>query len=99
MRDFRSDVDSISHILVPGSGQRQAPIGELAMIEIANGPAMIRDEDGQLTGYVYVDLADRDPGSYIAEAGRVLREKTSLPPVMWSPGLASMSPLSVRIAA
>jgi Cu(I)/Ag(I) efflux system membrane protein CusA/SilA len=87
MRDFRSDVDSISHILVPGSGQRQAPIGELAMIEIANGPAMIRDEDGQLTGYVYVDLADRDPGSYIAEAGRVLREKTSLPPgyvVSWA---------------
>jgi Cu(I)/Ag(I) efflux system membrane protein CusA/SilA len=87
MRDFRSDVDSISHILVPGSGQRQAPIGELATIEIANGPAMIRDEDGQLTGYVYVDLADRDPGSYIAEAGRVLREKTSLPPgyvVSWA---------------
>jgi Cu(I)/Ag(I) efflux system membrane protein CusA/SilA len=87
MRDFRSDVDSISHILVPGSGQRQAPIGELATIEVANGPAMIRDEDGQLTGYVYVDLADRDPGSYIAEAGRVLREKTSLPPgyvVSWA---------------
>jgi len=80
MRDFRSDVDSISHILVPGAGQRQAPIGELATIQISNGPSMIRDENGLLTGYVYVDLANRDPGSYIAEAGRVLQEKTKLPP-------------------
>jgi Cu(I)/Ag(I) efflux system membrane protein CusA/SilA len=80
MRDFRSDVDSISRILVPGSGQRLAPIGELATIQVSNGPAMIRDENGLLTGYVYVDLANRDPGSYIAEADRVLREKTTLPP-------------------
>ena len=80
MRDFRSDVDSISRILVPGSGQRLAPIGELATIQVSNGPSMIRDENGLLTGYVYVDLANRDPGSYIAEADRVLREKTTLPP-------------------
>jgi Cu(I)/Ag(I) efflux system membrane protein CusA/SilA len=80
MRDFRSDVESIKRILVPGDGQRQAPIGELATIQISTGPAMIRDENGLLTGYVFVDLANRDPGSYIAEAGRVLREKTQLPP-------------------
>jgi Cu(I)/Ag(I) efflux system membrane protein CusA/SilA len=79
MRDFRSDVDSISHILVSGDGQRQAPISELATIQVSNGPAMIRDENGLLTGYVFVDLANRDPGSYIAEAARVLRERTNLP--------------------
>jgi Cu(I)/Ag(I) efflux system membrane protein CusA/SilA len=79
MRDYRSDVDSISHILVPGSGQRQAPIGELATIQISNGPSMIRDENGLLTGYVYVDLANRDTGSYIAEAGRLLHDKIKLP--------------------
>jgi Cu(I)/Ag(I) efflux system membrane protein CusA/SilA len=100
MRDFRSDVDSISHILVPGAGQRQAPIGELATIQISNGPAMIRDEDGQLTGYVYVDLADRDPGSYIAEAGRVLREKTVLPPgyvVSWAGQFESIQRANRRL--
>ncbi len=80
MRDFRRDIDSISHILVPGSGQRQATIGELATIQTSNGPAMLRDENGLLTGYVYVDLANRDPGSYIAEAGRVLQGKVALPP-------------------
>ncbi len=79
MRDFRGDVDSVSRILVPGNGQRQASMGELATIQITNGPAMLRDENGLLTGYVYVDLAGRDPGNYIAEAGRILREKTKLP--------------------
>jgi copper/silver efflux system protein len=79
MRDFRSDVDSIRHILVSGDGQRTAPIGELATVEVNNGPAMIRDENGLLTGYVYIDLSNRDPGSYIEEAIRVLHEKTSLP--------------------
>ena len=79
MRDFRSDIDSIRHILVAGDGQRTAPIGELATVEVNNGPAMIRDENGLLTGYVYIDLVNRDPGSYIAEASRILHEKTSLP--------------------
>jgi Cu(I)/Ag(I) efflux system membrane protein CusA/SilA len=79
MRDFRSDVDSISRILVPGRGQAQAPIGELATIQIENGPSMIRDENGLLTGYIYVDLANRDPGSYIADAERVLRAEARLP--------------------
>ena len=48
---------------------------------------MIRDEDGLLTGYVYLDIAGRDQESYIAEAGRLLREKVKLPPgyaISWS---------------
>jgi Cu(I)/Ag(I) efflux system membrane protein CusA/SilA len=79
MRDFRSDIDSISHILVPGSGQNQATIGELATVQVATGPAMLRDENGLLTGYVFVDLANRDAGSYIAEANRALQQKIILP--------------------
>ena len=48
---------------------------ELATIQVRSGPSMIRDENGFLTGYVYVDLADRDPGSYIAEANAVLQQQ------------------------
>jgi Cu(I)/Ag(I) efflux system membrane protein CusA/SilA len=80
MRDFRSDVDSIKHIVVPGNGQQLATIGELATIQISNGPAMLRDENGLLTGYVFVDIANRDVGSYISDAGRALQEKITLPP-------------------
>ena len=79
MRDFRSNADALGQVLVPAEGQRQIPISELATIHVEDGPAMIRDENGLLTGYVYIDLANRDAGSYVAEAERVLREKTKLP--------------------
>ena len=100
MRDYRSDVESISRILVPGDGQRQAPIGELATIQISNGPAMIRDENGLLTGYVFVDLANRDPGSYVAEAGRVLHERIQLPPgyvISWGGQFESIQRANQRL--
>lgn len=79
MRDFRSSADALGRILVPATGQRQIPISELATIQVEDGPAMIRDENGMLTGYVYIDLTGRDAGSYVAEATRVLRDKTTLP--------------------
>jgi Cu(I)/Ag(I) efflux system membrane protein CusA/SilA len=79
MRDFRSDLGSLQRLLVP-AGQRQIALGELAEIHASSGPAMIRDENGMLTGYVYIDLADRDPAGYIAEAGGLLREQLKLQP-------------------
>jgi copper/silver efflux system protein len=79
MRDFRSDLGSLQRVLVP-AGQRQIALGELAEIHASSGPAMIRDENGMLTGYVYVDLADRDPAGYIAEAGGLLRDQLKLQP-------------------
>jgi copper/silver efflux system protein len=52
-----------------------------------NGPAMIRNEDGLLTGYVYVDLADRAPGDYVEQGRLELQKKLQLPAgytVLWS---------------
>ena len=70
MRDFRSDVYDLERVLVGGTGDRpQVQLSQLATIKPVSGPSMIRNEDGLLTGYVYVDLADRDPGSYI-DGGR-----------------------------
>jgi len=88
MRDFRSDLGAMGRILIAASGgQRQIPLSQLATIRTVNGPSMIRDEDGLLTGYVYVDIAGRDPNSYIEEAGLLLREKIKLPAgyaITWS---------------
>ena len=87
MRDFRSDVDALNHVLVPAAGERQIPLSALATIQMTNGPAMIRNENGLLTGYVYVDIADRDAGSYVADGNRLLKEQLKLPPgyaVSWS---------------
>jgi len=88
MRDFRSDPDAVGRVLVSASGgKRQIPLAELARIHLVSGPAMVRDEGGLLTGYVYVDVAGRDLGSYVEEAERVVRDKVALPPgyaVLWS---------------
>jgi Cu(I)/Ag(I) efflux system membrane protein CusA/SilA len=102
MRDFRSDADAIARVLVPASdGQRQIPLGELARVNVATGPAMIRDEDGLLTGYVFVDVAGRDISSYVEEASRVVREQVKLPPgyaVLWSGQYEAMARVRARLA-
>jgi Cu(I)/Ag(I) efflux system membrane protein CusA/SilA len=80
MRDFRGDLGALGRVLVsaPGSA-RQVPVSELATLRQTTGPAMIRNEDGLLTGYVYVDLAGRDPSSYIQEAAQLIKANVKLP--------------------
>jgi Cu(I)/Ag(I) efflux system membrane protein CusA/SilA len=74
MRDFRSSRDALAHVLIQSSAGRQVPISELADIQAVNGPAMIRDENGMLAGYVYLDIAGRDVGKYVADANRALQQ-------------------------
>ena len=78
-RDLRSDLDKLRRVLVPIVGGAQVPLAELANIKIASGPAMIRDENGMLSGYVYVDLAGRDIGSYVETAKQKVSEELELP--------------------
>jgi Cu(I)/Ag(I) efflux system membrane protein CusA/SilA len=81
MRDYRSDPDKLGRVLVPTmDGQTQVPLAQLAEVQVVSGPAMLRDENGMLNGYVYVDVAGRDIGSYVEEAKMVVREKVKLPP-------------------
>jgi copper/silver efflux system protein len=101
MRDFRSDPDSLGNVLISAEGGRkQIALGALAKVHVVNGPAMLRNEDGLLTGYVYVDLAGRDPGSYISEAAGLIRGKVALPPgyaVSWSGQYEGMERLRARL--
>ena len=86
-RDFRSDLGALSRIPIPAGGQRQPPLSDLAQIRIATGPAMIRNENGLLTGYVYVDTTGRDAESYVREADQLLRDRLKLPTgysITWS---------------
>jgi len=101
MRDFRSDFDSLSRVLVPASGgQRQIPLGQLATIKVATGPAMIRNEDGLLTGYVFVDVDGRDLGSYVEEADALIRKDVQLPAgyaALWSGQYEAMARVRERL--
>jgi Cu(I)/Ag(I) efflux system membrane protein CusA/SilA len=87
MRDFRSNLDELGRVLVPAAGRQQVPLRELATIRVVNGPSMIRDENGLLTGYVYVDIGNRDVGRYVAEADPLLRRQIAVPAgaaISWS---------------
>ncbi len=88
LRDFRSDLSALSRVLVPVmDGKMQIPISQLADIRVASGPAMLRDENGMLNGYVYVDVAGRDVGGFVEEAKTLVRDQVKLPPgytLVWS---------------
>ncbi|MBS1852828.1 MAG: efflux RND transporter permease subunit [Acidobacteria bacterium] len=78
-RDFRDNIEEISRVLISTPSGAQIPISEVAKVSFSRGPAMIRDEDGQLTGYVYIDLNTTDYGGFVTQASQVLREKLNLP--------------------
>jgi copper/silver efflux system protein len=78
-REFRDDPERLKRVLIPTMNGAQVPLGQLAELRLASGPAMIRDEDGQLAGYVLVDMAGRDIGSYVEEAKRKVAEQVQMP--------------------
>ena len=79
LADYRNDLNALRRILLMTPTGAQIPLGEVATISLGPGPSMIRDEDGLLTGYVYVDLATSDYGSYVDNAQRVLDRQLHLP--------------------
>ena len=88
MRDFRSDPDKLARVLIPVmDGKTQVPLAQLADIKTVSGPGMLRDENGMLNGYVYVDVAGRDIGSYVNEAKELVRKNLQIQPgysLAWS---------------
>jgi Cu(I)/Ag(I) efflux system membrane protein CusA/SilA len=77
--DFRDNVETLRRVLIATPSGAQIPIDEVASISFSRGPAMIRDEDGALTGYVYIDLNTKDYGGFVKRADSALRQKFALP--------------------
>ncbi len=78
-RSYRSDVNALKRTLIATPGGAQIPIEQVADITLTTGPTVIRTEQAQLLGYVYVDVADRDIGGYVEDAKRVVGEMVKLP--------------------
>jgi Cu(I)/Ag(I) efflux system membrane protein CusA/SilA len=71
-RDFRDDPEALGRVLVRSPSGAHLPLAELAEIRSVQGPAMIRNENGLLAGYVYVDVAGTDIGGYVERARRAV---------------------------
>ncbi|HTN52913.1 MAG TPA: efflux RND transporter permease subunit [Anaeromyxobacter sp.] len=81
-RDYREDLSALRRVLLPlPIGQGQIPMEEIADVVLAQGPSMIRDENGLLAGYVYVDFdtSKIDVGSYVTEAKKAVAAAVPLP--------------------
>ena len=87
-RALRSDPQAIgSQVLIPLADGGTVPLNQVAQVSLARGPATIRTENSQLTVYIYVDIRDRDIGSYVADAQKAVAEQVKFPPgyyVNWS---------------
>jgi Cu(I)/Ag(I) efflux system membrane protein CusA/SilA len=78
-RAFREDIPAMQRVLVKTPMGAHVPLGQLAEITMTTGPAMIRDEDGQLAGYIYVDTATGDIGGYVDAAKAAIDRGLELP--------------------
>ncbi len=100
MRDYRSDIDALKRVMVSTPSGMQVPIGQLATISLKTGPGMIRDENGRLSGYVYVDFSGRDIGSFVADAKKAVQAAVTVPTgyqLVWSGQYESMERVQERL--
>jgi Cu(I)/Ag(I) efflux system membrane protein CusA/SilA len=79
LHDFRDTSKSLSQALIPTPSGALIPVSEVARVYYSRGPAMIRDEDGSLTGYVYLNLKTSDFGGFVNRADALLHQKIALP--------------------
>jgi Cu(I)/Ag(I) efflux system membrane protein CusA/SilA len=78
-RGFRDHPEALSQALIPTPSGEQIPISEVARVYYSRGPAMIRDEDGSLTGYIYLNLNTHNYGGFVSRAETLIHQKLTLP--------------------
>ena len=79
-REYRDSLEQLRLLpIVTPSGAR-IPLGDVASINVTDGPPMIKSENARINGWVFVDTEDRDLGSYVNEARSIVAESVDLPP-------------------
>jgi copper/silver efflux system protein len=101
-RELRDEIDKLQRVLVATPGGAQVPLGQLASLRVVEGPSMIRDENGKLTGYVYIDVdpSRRDLGSFVDDAKRAVASHLQMPAgytLQWSGQYEAMERVRQRM--
>jgi Cu(I)/Ag(I) efflux system membrane protein CusA/SilA len=100
-RDFRSDLDALKRVLVPTPTGAQVPMGELADLSYRTGPPDIREENGQLVGFVFVDVTTDNIDGYVQTANARLAQRISYPPgyyIQWAGQFEYLKSAEQRLA-
>jgi len=81
LRGLRNDPQAIAtQVLVQAAMGPAVPLGQVAKVQLTQGPPMIRTENAQLVNYIYVDMHDRDIGGYVADAQHAIAQQVPIPP-------------------
>ena len=78
-QDYRTDPQALDRVLVAAPGGAQIPLTQLAKISLTMGPPVIKSENAQLVGYVYVDVTGVDIGTYVQRAIRTVQQQVKVP--------------------
>jgi Cu(I)/Ag(I) efflux system membrane protein CusA/SilA len=100
-RDFREDLDALKRVLVPTPTGAQVPISVLADIGFRTGPPSIRNENGQLVGFVFVDVTTDDIDGYVTAAAKRVQERVTFPPgyyIQWAGQFEYLKSAEERLA-
>jgi Cu(I)/Ag(I) efflux system membrane protein CusA/SilA len=100
-REQRNDVDKLRELPLVTPTGAQVPLGQVAEINIVDGPPMLKSENARLNGWTFVDIRDVDLGSYVKEAQQVVRDEVKLPPgysITWSGQYESLIRANQKLA-
>ncbi len=100
-RDFREDLDALKRVLVPTPTGAQVPISALADISYRTGPPDIRNENGQLVGFVFVDVTTTDIDGYVQAADQRIQAQVKFPPgyyIQWAGQFEYLKSAEKRLA-
>jgi len=78
-RNIRDSIERLRELPIITNEKAYIPLGEIANIEVVDGPGMVKSENARRTGWIYVDIQGRDLGSYVKEAQQVVADSVKLP--------------------
>ena len=96
----RNDIQSIKQLPLTTPTGNHILLQDVAEIKVTEGPPAIKSENAQLTGWVLVDISNRDLGSYVESAQKLVQEKLSLPSgyrLLWTGQYESMERANARL--
>ena len=100
LQGYRDNPSAIGRIPISGSNGQLIPLAQLGAVKLTAGPSMLRNENGQLSGYVYVDVTGRDVGGYVSEARAAVSRGLTLPTgysIAWSGQYEAMARVRQRL--
>ncbi len=78
-RELRDNLERLREIMIPTMGGSQIPLGQVATVQVVQGPMAVKTDDAFPVTTVFVDIAGRDLGGYVRDAQRVVASGLVLP--------------------